>query len=129
VDEPAGPCGADTAAGVSADVPAEHADHSDGGVPYGAAHAFASGLDQGTPSLEQLAWQAAAVAQGRVEACSPWQQAWDAATGHFYYYNEAAQQTRVSGGRFSKPLAAPTRRACLRRAALPGPSCWHCAGG
>lgn len=53
-------------------------------------------------SLERLAWQAAAAGQGRVEPASPWQQAWDAGTGHFYYYHEAAQLTQV------RPSAPPS---------------------
>ncbi|PSC71206.1 trimethylguanosine synthase [Micractinium conductrix] len=46
------------------------------------------------PSLEQLAWQSAAAAQGVVAPGSPWQQAWDAGTGLFYYYNQDLQQTQ-----------------------------------
>ncbi|PRW59904.1 trimethylguanosine synthase [Chlorella sorokiniana] len=42
----------------------------------------------------QLAWQSTAAAQGRVAQDSPWQQAWDAATGHFYYYNQTLQLTQ-----------------------------------
>jgi hypothetical protein len=47
------------------------------------------------PSLDQLAWHAAATAQGQLNPASPWQQAWDSASGHFYYYNEALQLTQV----------------------------------
>lgn len=51
----------------------------------------------GQPPLwaEQQAWAAAAAAQGVVSMNSPWQQAWDAGTGLFYYYNEGLQQTQV----------------------------------
>lgn len=46
-------------------------------------------------SMEQLAWHSTAAAQGRVAHDSPWQQAWDATTGCFYYYNQALQVTQV----------------------------------
>lgn len=49
-------------------------------------------------SVEQLAWQTMAAAQGLVVPTSPWQQAWDAGNGYFYYYNETLQQTQVRRG-------------------------------
>lgn len=60
--------------------------------------ASAAGASAAQPlmlSLQQLAWQSTTAAQGRVDPSSPWQQAWDAGTCHFYYYNEAAQLTQV----------------------------------
>jgi hypothetical protein len=53
-------------------------------------------------TVEQLAWQETAAAQGTVAPDSPWQQAWDTGCCHFYYYNEVQQITQVwvcMGGR------------------------------
>lgn len=62
--------------------------------------------EQASLRAEQQAWATAAAAQGTISLTSPWQQAWDAGTGLFYYYNEGLQQTQVRAQRQGRMEAA-----------------------
>lgn len=57
--------------------------------------------------MEQLAWESAAAAQGQVALDSPWQQAWDAASGHYYYYNQTLQLTQARKWGRGSEVAGP----------------------